>query len=130
MIQRNALRWNGWGRLGESTGFSRRREEWLLDELGKKLGRPLGRADDPVSLDDVRLPPEKVPADLLAELRRVCGEEDVRTTMTPRIPSEPSTRALRSGPVAERGTRAASQRCCGWPPVRAWPWYRRVDARA
>jgi alkyldihydroxyacetonephosphate synthase len=104
MIQRNALRWNGWGRLGESTGFSRRREEWLLDELGKKLGRPLGRADDPVSLDDVRLPPEKVPADLLAELRRVCGEEDVRTSAFERVThalgrSLPDLLRLREGSV-------------------------------
>ena len=104
MIQRNALRWNGWGRLGESTGFSRRREEWLLVELGKRLGRRLERARDPVSLDEVRLPPEKAPADLLAELRRVCGDEDVRTSVFERVThalgrSLPDLLRLRDGSV-------------------------------
>jgi alkyldihydroxyacetonephosphate synthase len=104
MIQRNELRWNGWGRLGESTGFSRRREEWLLLELGKRLGRRLERAEDPVSLEDVRLPPEKASADLLAELRRACGQEDVRTSAFERVThalgrSLPDLLRLREGGV-------------------------------
>jgi alkyldihydroxyacetonephosphate synthase len=104
MIQRNELRWNGWGRLGESTGFSRRREEWLLLELGKRLGRRLERAEDPVSLEEVRLPPEKASADLLAELRRACGQEDVRTSAFERVThalgrSLPDLLRLREGSV-------------------------------
>jgi alkyldihydroxyacetonephosphate synthase len=104
MIERNELRWNGWGRLGESTGFSRRREEWLLLELGKRLGRRLERAEDPVSLENVRLPPEKASADLLAELRRACGQEDVRTSAFERVThalgrSLPDLLRLREGGV-------------------------------
>jgi alkyldihydroxyacetonephosphate synthase len=104
MIQRDVLRWNGWGRLGESTGFSRRREEWLLSALGTRLGRELGRAPDPVSLDAVRLPPEKISSELLAELRRICGEEDVRTSAFERVThalgrSLPDLLRLREGGV-------------------------------
>lgn len=104
MIRREALRWNGWGRLGESTGFSRRREEWLLRQLGQRLGLRLERARDPVSIDAVRLPPEKIPTDLLAELRRSCGGDDVRTSAFERLThslgrSLPDLLRLREGGV-------------------------------
>ena len=44
MIAREALRWNGWGRLGESAHMTRSREIALLAELGRRLGRPLARS--------------------------------------------------------------------------------------
>lgn len=104
MIRREALRWNGWGRLGESTGFSRRREEWLLEALGAQLGRPLARAQDPVSLEALRLPPSKLSSELLTELRRVCGEDDVRSSSFERVThalgrSLPDLLRLREGSI-------------------------------
>jgi len=60
MIARETLRWNGWGRLGESTEMTRTREVALLGELGRRLGRPLARGAEPVELDAIRLPlPER-----------------------------------------------------------------------
>ncbi|MEN8181550.1 MAG: FAD-binding oxidoreductase [Myxococcota bacterium] len=85
MIRRDALRWNGWGWLGESMGFSQRREAWLLEALGRELGRPLVRAAEPASLETLRLPPSKLAPEILAALRRACGEDSVRTSTLERV---------------------------------------------
>jgi alkyldihydroxyacetonephosphate synthase len=85
VIRRETLRWNGWGRLGESVGFSPAREEWLLAALGRRLGRRLERAPEPAPLDRLRLPPSKLPAELLAALRSACGEDGVRTSPFERV---------------------------------------------
>jgi alkyldihydroxyacetonephosphate synthase len=84
-IDRSALRWNGWGRLGESTGFSRAREEALLAELGQRLGRTLSRGPAPVELDTIKPPPSKLAAETLAQLRSACGDEGVRTSPFERV---------------------------------------------
>jgi hypothetical protein len=60
VIARESLRWNGWGRLGESAHMTRRGEAALLAELGRRLGRPLARSVEPVELDAIRLPPLKL----------------------------------------------------------------------
>jgi alkyldihydroxyacetonephosphate synthase len=84
-LDREQLRWNGWGRLGQGTGFSPDRERWLLEALGRRLGRPLARGAEPVSLDEIRLPPPKLSADVVALLRSACGDESVRTSAFERI---------------------------------------------
>ena len=85
MIARESLRWNGWGRLGESTQMTRSREAALLAELGRRLGRPLARGAEPVELDAIRLPPPKLAPDVLARLRAACGEDGVRTSAFERV---------------------------------------------
>ncbi|HVP27692.1 MAG TPA: FAD-binding oxidoreductase [Myxococcota bacterium] len=79
-IRRDTLRWNGWGRLGESIGLGRAREEAILDELGRRLGRKLLRGAEPCALADVRLPPPKLEAALLERLRAACGDDGVGTS--------------------------------------------------
>ncbi len=83
-VDRTRLRWNGWGRLGQSYELSRSREEALRSELGKLLGRPLEPAPPPASLADVRLPPSKLGSDVLAALRAACGHDGVRTSVEER----------------------------------------------
>ena len=104
MIARESLRWNGWGRLGESMGLSREREQALLAELGRRLGRRLTRAPEPVELAAIRLPPSKLPPDALARLRAACGEDGVRTSAAERVghalgKSLPDLIRLRTGEV-------------------------------
>jgi alkyldihydroxyacetonephosphate synthase len=103
-IARESLRWNGWGRLGESMGFSRAREQALLAELGRRLGRPLARASEPVELSAIRLPPSKLSPEVLVQLRAACGEEGVRTSAVERVAhalgrSLPDLLRLRRGEV-------------------------------
>ena len=102
MIARESLRWNGWGRLGESMGFSRAREQALLAELGRRLGRRLARAPEPIELSAIRLPPSKLSSGVLARLRAACGEDGVRTSPAERVAhalgkSLPDLLRLRSG---------------------------------
>jgi alkyldihydroxyacetonephosphate synthase len=85
VIARESLRWNGWGRLGESMHMTRTREAALLAELGRRLGRPIARAPEPAALDSIKLPPPKLATDLLARLRAACGEDGVRTSAVERI---------------------------------------------
>jgi len=84
-IAREALRWNGWGRLGESIELSGPREQALLAELGRRLGRPLSRAPAPVELDALRPPPSKLAAATVAQLRAACGDDAVRTSAFERV---------------------------------------------
>lgn len=84
-LARERLRWNGWGRLGESPGFSRAREAALLEELGRRLGRPLSRAAEPLPLEDLRLAPCKLGQDTLGALRAACGDDAVRTSVFERV---------------------------------------------
>jgi alkyldihydroxyacetonephosphate synthase len=104
VIDRAALRWNGWGRLGESPGFSRAREEALLAELGQRLGRPLARTRPPVELSEIRLPPSKLGAETLAQLRAACGQDAVLGGASERVAralgrSLPDLLRLRRGEV-------------------------------
>jgi alkyldihydroxyacetonephosphate synthase len=105
VIAREQLRWNGWGRLGESAQFSRERERALLDALGRRLGRRLERLPDPISLEDLRLPVPKLSESTLVALRRACGEDAVRTSVFERVThalgrSLPDLLRLRRGEIA------------------------------
>ncbi|RIL02339.1 MAG: FAD-binding oxidoreductase [Proteobacteria bacterium] len=104
MIAREALRWNGWGRLGESAHMTRAREAALLAELGSRLGRPVARAAEPAALDAIKLPPSKLAPDVIARLRAACGEEGVRTSAFERVThatgrSLPDLMRLRRGEI-------------------------------
>ena len=84
-IDRDRLRWNGWGRLGESPGFSPAREQLVLELLGQRLGRKLEPAAQPVALESLQSPPSKLTSETLETLRRVCGEAWVRTSLFERV---------------------------------------------
>lgn len=104
MIARESLRWNGWGRLGESMHMTRTREAAVLIELGRRLGRTLARGAEPVELDAIRLPPPKLAPEVLAQLRAACGEDGVRTSAFERVThavgrSLPDLMRLRRGEI-------------------------------
>ncbi len=84
-IARETLRWNGWGRLGESMELSRAREHALLAELAHRFGRALSPAAPPVELAALRLPPSKLPAETVGQLRAACGDAGVRTSALERV---------------------------------------------
>jgi alkyldihydroxyacetonephosphate synthase len=102
MLAREALRWNGWGRVGQSVGLGPAREEAILAELGRRFGRPLARGLEPVELDAISLPPPRLPARALERLRAACGGAAVRTSPFERVlhslgRSLPDLLRLRSG---------------------------------
>jgi alkyldihydroxyacetonephosphate synthase len=98
----DSLRWNGWGRTGEGLGLGPAREEAVLGELGRRLGRSLARGLDPVDLDALALPGPRLEARTLARLRAACGDEWVSTSDLERVShsvgrSLPDLLRLRSG---------------------------------
>jgi len=102
MLSREALRWNGWGRLGEGLGLGPAREEAVLAELGGRFGRPLARGLDPVELEGLALPAPRLDGRTLGRLRAACGDEWVRTSDLERVShslgrSLPDLLRLRSG---------------------------------
>ena len=102
MLCREALRWNGWGRLGEGLGLGPEREEAVLAELGRRFGRPLARGIDPLELEALALSAPRLDARSLARLRAACGDEWVRTSALERVShslgrSLPDLLRLRSG---------------------------------
>ena len=102
MLCREALRWNGWGRLGEGLGLGPEREEAVLTELGRRFGRPLARGIDPLELEALALSAPRLDARSLARLRAACGDEWVRTSALERVShslgrSLPDLLRLRSG---------------------------------
>jgi alkyldihydroxyacetonephosphate synthase len=84
-LPREALRWNGWGRLGESVGLAPEREEGILGELGRRFGRPLARGLDPIELEALALPAPRLDARTLSRLRAACGDEWVRVSDLERV---------------------------------------------
>ncbi len=85
MISRQELRWNGWGRLGESFRFSPEREAALLRALGRRLGCEPQRAAEPVELEALEIPLPGLDEAVLAKLRAACGDDGVRTSRLERV---------------------------------------------
>lgn len=103
-IARESLRWNGWGRLGESLAFSTSHEAALLAALEARFGRRLAPPPSPVDLSEVRLPPAKLSAETVAALRRACGDAAVRGSAFERVThalgrSFPDLLRLRAGDI-------------------------------
>jgi alkyldihydroxyacetonephosphate synthase len=73
-MRRDQLRWNGWGRLGESMGLSPARERWLQTELGRLLLHRFSPPPPPVSLDQIRLAPSKISQETTNALHAACGD--------------------------------------------------------
>jgi alkyldihydroxyacetonephosphate synthase len=66
-------------------GFSREREEELLQALGRRLDRGLERGPEPVPLEQVRIAPVKLSQELLSALHAACGRDGVRTSPFERV---------------------------------------------
>jgi len=79
-IARDRLRWNGWGRLGESFELSATRRAAVLEELGRRLGRDVTPQREPVSFDELVIPPSRLGESVLARLRAACGDDGVRVS--------------------------------------------------
>jgi alkyldihydroxyacetonephosphate synthase len=104
-VARDRLRWNGWGRLGESMALSPARREALLASLGELLGRELRPAVEPVALEAVTLPAPRIGEATLRGLRACCGTAGVRTGHFERVThaagrSLPDLLRLRAGDLA------------------------------
>ncbi|MCC6642536.1 MAG: FAD-binding oxidoreductase [Deltaproteobacteria bacterium] len=84
-MRRDQLRWNGWGRLGESMGLSPARERWLLDELGRRLEHRFSTPPALVSLDQIRLAPCKIAVEIQSALRAACGDAGFSTSALERV---------------------------------------------
>ncbi len=84
-MRRDQLRWNGWGRLGESMGLAPAREAWLRSELGRRLQHRFSPPPPPVSLEEIRLAPPKISADTQTALRAACGDDGFSTSTFERV---------------------------------------------
>lgn len=105
-LPRERLRWNGWGFLGRSAGFSRAQERAVKGELERRFGRPLARAPEPVDRDAVKLPDPRIAPAARDALRAACGEDGVRTGPGERLThalgkSLPDLFRLRRGEVSQ-----------------------------
>ena len=103
-MRRDTLRWNGWGRLGESAGLSPARERWLAAELARLFHQRPVTPPPPVGLDQIRLPPTKLSSELQASLRAACGDAGFSTSALERVAhsfgrSLPDLLRLRRGDV-------------------------------
>lgn len=103
-LRRDTLRWNGWGRLGESAGLSPARERWLASELSHLFHQPLVAPSPPVGIDQIRLPPTKLSSELQASLRGACGDAGFSVSALERVThsfgrSLPDLLRLRRGDV-------------------------------
>ncbi len=104
-LERESLRWNGWGPPAQAAVFNEARAAWLLEQFAQRFGRPLTPSPAPVSLDKVVLPPSRLAATALSRLRAACGEEAVRDDHFSRVThalgrSLPDLLRLRRGEIA------------------------------
>lgn len=84
-LRRDSLRWNGWGRLGESAGLSPARERWLGAELARRFHQRPSPPPPPVGIDQIRLPPTKLSSELQAALRAACGDAGFSVSAQERV---------------------------------------------
>jgi alkyldihydroxyacetonephosphate synthase len=103
-MRRDELRWNGWGRMGESLGLSPAREQALRTELARLLQHRFSPPPPPAPLDQIRLAPSKLSSDVQAALRAACGDPGFSTSSLERVThslgrSLPDLLRLRRGDV-------------------------------
>ncbi len=114
-VARESLRWNGWGRLGESLVLSPARRASLLATLGDLFGCELRPAEEPVDLESVELPRCRVEPATLARLRAACGDDAVRTGRFERL-VHAAGRSLPDLLRLRRGDLQASPDAVVYPP--------------
>lgn len=103
--QAPALRFNGWGREEQAVVLSPAREAFMLSQLTRRIGKPLSPPPAALSLAEIELPSGALPEQALAQLRKACGDEQVRTDKDCRAThalgrSLPDLLRLRSGQIA------------------------------
>src|SRR5689334_18072163 len=79
-LDRDHLRWNGWGRQRESFALSDARKAALVATLSNRMGvvlKPLPRAAE---LDEVVLPPSRLTAEAEEALAHAVSPERVHTS--------------------------------------------------
>src|SRR5262245_8290422 len=79
-IDRDRLRWNGWGFADRAFRLPRDQRRALCAALGVRFGRPLVPSAPPASLDAAQLPASRANAALLDRLAEAVGPRDVRTS--------------------------------------------------
>ena len=100
-FDRRELRWNGWGRLRDTFELGEHEEEvftWLRETLGMQAFEDRPACD----LAAVKLPTPRLPETVLAELRKIVGDDgvhldDYERAFHARGRSYPDLLALRSG---------------------------------
>ncbi len=75
------MRWWGWGEDAHAGSPPEHAVAWLQ----QRLGGPLGTAQPPIALEDVRLPQSRLAAADLAALSAATGEHGVRTDHATRV---------------------------------------------
>lgn len=104
-IDRERLRWNGWGWADQAVALPEKGARALRAVLRERLGE-LPSPPPAVRLEDIRLPPPKLSAEVLSALRRACGEDGVATDAADRVThsagkSLPDLLRLRRGEVED-----------------------------
>ncbi|MCZ6463084.1 MAG: FAD-binding oxidoreductase [Proteobacteria bacterium] len=84
-LERASLNWKGWGRPEAAASFSPARAQWMIEELGRRLGSVLTPNPSRAELSEVKLPPPRLSESILARLRGACGEAAVRTDAATRV---------------------------------------------
>ncbi len=103
-MRRDQLRWNGWGRLGESMGLSPSREQAVRAELARLLEHRPTPPPPPASLHQIQLPPSRLGVETQKALRSACSDAGCSTSPLERIShslgrSLPDLLRLRRGDV-------------------------------
>src|SRR5689334_24429945 len=78
VLDRDQLRWNGWGWKHESFELSDVRRQSLVQSLSTRFGVRLTPLPAAVPIDAAVLPPSRLGEDARASLERVLGKERVR----------------------------------------------------
>ena len=80
------LRWWGWGTLDQDYSLEGRTAFWpTLQAWLELLDQAIEHETPPVSLEDIALPPPRLDDPILSSLRKLLGEEAVRTDRLARI---------------------------------------------
>ena len=79
-IDRDLLRWNGWGKRHEAFELSEARKAALLRGLSERLGVTLRALPPAAGIEQVKLPPSRLSQAALAALEAAVGKERVSTS--------------------------------------------------